>query len=129
MTPSGRDLHLFLPIGSIWFGIIAVALELTALSSMLFGWQKTTIPETQTHGITMPAMEIERIEVTAAINGGHTKLRTKQVIFLPAFFLACLGLLLAVTAMSIPRRSWRHIWLGLSLNGFVLLSGCTINWW
>lgn len=124
-----RRRHLFLPIGSVWFGVLALALQLVALSSSFQGWGTVEILGPSVIGENPPTLwpaprfELRIIKPTEHGEYSETSIGTAHTILLPGSLAAGLGLLLATASLFVPGRTWRLIGWGVALNilHFILL--------
>src|SRR4051812_5977553 len=99
--------HRFVASGAIWFGLLALGLVLTALSSHYLGWKSTR----EWDGRDRPFLQLT---ITTANSSGD--IGTPKVFLWPALLVALAGLLLALASLPMPHKS-RVLWLcGLILN-------------
>ena len=107
-----RPKHVFVPTGSIWFGILANCIMLSAVSSDYHGWGKF---ETTT------GSEGERIKVIIQVPYYFGGMGTFTAIIWCGLPIAIVGLTLSLIGLFIPGRNWLYLGLGFGLNVLAIL--------
>ena len=111
LTTSVRARHVFVPTGSIWLGCFAAITIILSFVIRATDWGHIQVEDFgELH-------HVDPIMVTLQSSSGNMSGGGLPYgLFLTVIPTTLIGMLLAVTSMFIPQRSWKLTMIGLSLN-------------